>query len=383
MTSAGLRVSVDARPLDIEGLRTQGIGRYAHGLLGELGAVAREHGGELVALREGKTKPGAFAGEIAAGAAQRRLRRPPLPARLADWPEHVMLPLDLRRARVDVHHSLSIHRSAIAPGVPTVTTVHDVIPLMWPGEYLRSGLMHRTLYRAARRARLLVTVSEAARRDVIAHLGVTPERVVHVPEAADACFRPSDPAAARALLGFDGPYLLYVGGLATPDPRKNVEGLIEAYARWWRAGSRAERLVLCGAMGPAGERLRERAHAQGVPVAFPGFVADATLPSLLSGAECLVTASRYEGFGLPALEAIACGTPVVAFDVGAIPEVAGPGCLAVPDGDGGALMRAVQRVCDEPALRTELAERGLRHARRYSWRRTAELTWAAYERAAR
>lgn len=382
MPSVGLRVSVDARPLDIEGVRSQGIGRYAHGLLGALPGVAAERGGRLVLLRERHLAPAVFTGGPSEGVEMRRLRRPPVGARLADWPEHLLLPVDLRRARAEVHHSLSIYRSALRPGVPSVVTMHDVIPLMWPDEYLRSGVMHRMLYRAARRARLLLAVSETARGDVISHLGVAPERVLHVPEAAHAQFRPTDPRAARERLGFDDPYLLYVGGLATRDPRKNVEGLIDAYAAWRRDSGRPERLVLAGPLGPAGELLREQARRVGADAVFTGFVPDDELPALLSGASCFVTASRYEGFGLPALESISCATPVVAFDAGAIPEVAGPGCLAVPDGDGAALMRAVARVCDEPELRRELAEAGLHHARRYSWRRTAELTWEAYEIAA-
>ena len=378
-----LRVSVDARPLDIRYMRAQGIGRYAHGLVGPLAQVASERHGELVLLRKGAAEPGAFAGELPAGVTSHRLRRPPVPTRFADWPEHVLLPVDLRRLRVAVHHSLSIYRSALRTGVPSVMTMHDVVPLMWPELYLRTGWMHRTLYRAARNARLILAVSEAARRDVIHHLGLSPERVLCVPEAADERFRPADPRPARERFALEGPYVLFVGGLATRDPRKNVEGLIDAYADWRRAEGRPELLVLSGQLGPAAEQLRERADRTGAPVVFTGFVDDAQLPSLISGASCFVTATRYEGFGLPALEAVSCGTPVVAFDAGAVPEVAGPGCLAVTDGDTAALMRAVSRVCDEPELRQALSERGRRHAGRYSWRRTAELTWDAYERVAR
>ena len=389
-------MSVDARPLDIEHLRRQGIGRYAHGLLGPLAQVAAERGGELVLLRERRRGPAAFAGgQPGSAAAQARgaraaparvairtPRRPPLPARLADWPEHLLLPLDLRAARPAIHHSLSIYRAALRPGVPTVMTMLDVVPLMWPQDYLRGGLTHRLLYAAARHARLLLAISKTARRDVIAHLGVDPDRVLYIPVAADERFRPTDPRPARDRLGLRDPYLLYVGGLATRDPRKNVEGLIDAFAAWWRSQQRSERLVLTGELGPAGEKLRARARRSGAPIAFTGFVADEQLPGLLCGATCLVTATRYEGFGLPALEAISCATPVVAFDAGAIPEVAGPGCLAVRDGDGAALMAAVARVCDEPELRARLSAKGLDHARGYSWRRTAELTWDAYERTA-
>ena len=377
-----LRVSVDARPLDIRYMRAQGIGRYAHGLLGPLAKVADERGGELVLLRERGAAAGPFAGESPAGATSRALRRPPVPARFADWPEHLLLPIDLRRLRVDVHHSLSIYRAAVRPGVPSVMTLHDVVPLMWPELYLRTGWMHRTLYRAARNARLILAVSETARRDVIDRLALSPERVLCVPEAADERFQPADPRAAREQFGLTGPYILFVGGLATRDPRKNVEALIDAYASWRPAEGRSETLVLAGQLGPAGEELRERSNRAGAPVVFTGFVPDEVLPSLLSGASCFVTATRYEGFGLPALEAVSCGTPVAAFDVGAVPEVAGPGCLTVPDGDTAALMRAVARVCDEPELRQTLAVQGRRHARRYSWRRTAELTWDAYQRVA-
>ncbi len=381
-----LRVVVDARPLDIAYLRTQGIGRYAHGLMGPLGDVAAERGGELVMLREAGAEAAAFA--HAPGAAgdtapvdTRRVRRPRLPHRLADWPEHLLLPVDLRRARAQLLHALSVYRTAVRPGLPTVMTMHDVIPLMWPDEYVRTGLKYRMLYAAARRARLLLAVSEASRRDILAHLDVDPGRVICVHEAADERFVPTDPRDVRARLGLKGPYLLYVGGLSSPDPRKNAAGLIDGFESWRAAGGREETLVLAGQLGGPGEELQARARRAGARVVFAGFVPDEELPALYSGASCFVTASRYEGFGLPALEAVSCATPVAAFDAGAVPEVAGPGALLAPTGDMEALMRAVGRLCDEPDLRRRLAAQGSHHARSFSWRRTAELTWAAYERA--
>jgi glycosyltransferase involved in cell wall biosynthesis len=368
---SGLRVTVDARPLDIEYLRSQGIGRYADGLLSELPQVAAAAGGEGVA----------FGRRL--GVETISARRPPVPERLAELPEQLLVPLDVRRARAGAHHSLSIYRAPVFAGVPSVITVHDVIPLMWPEQYLRTGAVHRLLYRAVRRASRVIAVSERAGQDAVERLRLDPERVTVVHEAAGEHFAPSDPGPARERLRLEGPYLLYVGGLANSDPLKDVDGLIRAFADWRRSEGRPEALVLAGGVGPEGERLRSLAESTGAPIVLPGFVPDEELPALYSGASCLVTATRYEGFGLPALEAIACGTPVAAYEVGALPEVAGPGALLVAEGDPKALFGAVAALCDDAELRRRLSHEGRAHAARFSWRRTAEATWAVYEEAAR
>lgn len=374
-----LSVSVDARPLDIENLRSQGIGRYAHGLLGPLVELAPRRGGELTLLRRRGAGASPF-GEV--GGRSRHLRRPPLPARAVELAEQAVLPLDLARLGSAVHHSLSLYRTPLVSRAASVVTMHDVAPLQWPDRYLRTGIAHRTLYRAVRRATAVICPSRAAARDVAAHLALDPERVTVIPEAAGAHFQRADATELRGRLGLDGTYLLYVGGLVNHDPRKDVAGLIEAFGGWQRAEGRAETLVLAGSGGPATRELEALADRVGARVEFTGFVPEADLPALISGAACLVSASRYEGFGLPALEAIACGTPVAAYDAGAVPETAGPGALLAPPGDGAALMRAAARICDEPELAQRLSAEGRRHAAAFSWARTAELTWDVYERAA-
>ncbi|MGI8631481.1 MAG: glycosyltransferase family 4 protein [Solirubrobacterales bacterium] len=380
-----LRVALDARPLDIDFLRSQGIGRVADALIEHLVPVAAERGGELVLLRQ-DPGPGptglARSRDVAAGARTMRLRRPPVPARLADLPEQVLLPWDIRRSGAAVSHALSIYRSAAWVGRPQVVTVHDVIPLMWPQDYLRTGIVHRLLYRTLRRADALIAVSEQARSDVISTLGVDPRKIEVIHNAHSPHFRPSDPTDTLARRGIAAPYLLYVGGLTNDDPRKNVGSLIDAFAQWSRERDRPETLVLAGRLGPAAEPLITRAERTGGRIRFTGFVDDAELPALLTGARCLVTSSRYEGFGLPALEALACGTPVAGFDAGAIREVAGPGAELVQVGDVAALLGAVERICDDPGHRAKLADQGLRHAAGFSWRRNAERTWDVYERLA-
>lgn len=383
MSSPGsLRVTVDARPLDIDFLRDQGIGRFAAGLLSELPAVARERGGELVLLRAaGQAQAPAFAEP--SGARSIRLPRPAVPERYADLAEQLLLPLNLCHARAGVHHSLSIYRAPVAPGVPSVVTFHDAVPLMWPEEYLRTGVVHRLLYAAVRRADRVIAVSQAARREAVELVGVDESRIEVVHEAADARFVPTEPGEVPPRSGLTtGPYVLWVGGLSNEDPRKRVGELIDAFAEWTRERERLETLVLAGRVGPTGEPLRERARRSTARVVFTDFVPDDDLPALYSGARCTVTASRHEGFGLPALESLACGTPIAGFEVGALPEVAGPGALLAGDGDFTALMDAVETLCDEPQRRTELAEAGLAHASRFSWRNTAERTWDVYERAA-
>jgi glycosyltransferase involved in cell wall biosynthesis len=255
-----------------------------------------------------------------------------------------------------------------------------VVPLQSPELYLRTGLAHRALYRAVRGAAAIVCVSTAARDDVVRHLDVDSARVAVVPEAADERFAPTDSAPVRKRLGLEGPYLLYVGGLVDRDPRKDVEGLVDAFAKWSLEEGRPESLVLAGSAGAAAAELEDRVRRSGARVLVAGFVPEAELPGLYSGAACLISASRYEGFGLPALESIACGTPVVAYDAGAIPETAGPGALLVEPGNSRELMRAAARVCDQPELAERLSAEGRRHAAAFTWRRTAELTWSVYER---
>jgi glycosyltransferase involved in cell wall biosynthesis len=369
-------VSVEGRFLDTEHIREQGIGRYAHALVGPLAQVAEERRGELVVLREAGGSGSPFGEDQ--GARGRTLRRPPLPARAVELAEQALLPLDLARLGARVHHALSLYRTPLAARARVVVTMHDVVPLQWPELYLQTGLVHRILYRAVRQAAAIVCASSAARDDVLRHLDLDPARVSVVPEAVAEGFRPSDAGAIRARLGIEGPYLLYVGSLA--DPRKDVDGLIGAFGDWSRTEGREETLVLAGPGGPDGAAAGELERRG--RVLLPGFVAEGDLPALYSGASCFVTASRYEGFGLSALEALACGTPVVAYDAGAIPETAGPGALLAPAGDPAQLMRAAARICDEPALAERLSAEGRRHAAGFSWRRTAELTWDVYERVA-
>jgi glycosyltransferase involved in cell wall biosynthesis len=335
-----MRVAFDARVLDDRALAERGIGRYAACLL-----EALERSGRDVAVL-------------------RRLRRPPAPARLREGFEHLLLARDVRRAGADALHAPALDGASLRPGAPLVVTVHDLAPLKRPERYLRSGLKHRLRYAAVRRAAGAIAPSAAVARDLERLLGVARERIAVVYEAAAPAFRPVVDARAR-LAGLDLPdrFLLWVGGLDPPDPRKGVEALAAAVAE-----GDGPPLVLAGRVDERGSRLAAPGR-----VVLAGRLPDEELAALYSAADALVFPSEDEGFGLPPVEALACGTPVAAYSVAALPEtLAGArGTALVEPGDLRALLDAAGRLAGtraEPPART--------------WDDVARETWAVYERAA-
>jgi glycosyltransferase involved in cell wall biosynthesis len=282
--------------------------------------------------------------------------------------------------------------------VPALVTIHDVIPerfprLVFPNR--RPELFWRLKVGAAtRRAALVLTVSRDAARGIARRLRVHPARIRVVGEAPDPRFRPPDglsrEAAARVLarlgLAAGTPYLLYVGGLS---PHKNLAALAEAVGRLRRDPAHAAlRLVLAGDYAgdsffsayPTLRRLVAERGLEGV-VVFAGFVPDDDLVGLYQAARALVLPSLGEGFGLPAVEALACGTPVVTSTVGSLPEVVGEAGLFFDPLDAAGLDWALRRVLGDDGLRADLAARGPARARSFSWERTARLTLAALEEA--
>jgi glycosyltransferase involved in cell wall biosynthesis len=215
----------------------------------------------------------------------------------------------------------------------------------------------------------VITVSEFSRGELVEVLGVSPERVEVVPGGVDERFTPAaDPAPAREAYALKRPYVLALG---TVSARKNLEvlGPVAAALR-----ERGIELVLAGS-----DRGYLRAGA--VPVRRLGYVAEELLPALYAGARALALPSRYEGFGLPCLEAMACGVPVVCSPAGALPEVCGPDALMADPHDLGSFTEAVIAAATDEPLRARLTEAGPRRAALFSWSRTAELTDRAIERA--
>ncbi len=277
--------------------------------------------------------------------------------------EQAVLPV--RAAR----HALIYSPANLAPlgSRRNVLVIHDVAALRHPEAYSTAYVAYqrRMLPALARRARILITVSEFSKRELVDALGAPPDRVTVIPEGVGECFRPdADAAAARGVHGFSRPYVLTVG---TVSGRKNL-GLLEPAAR--ALGERGVELVVAGA---------DRDYLRGAPVSLRrlGYVAEEHLPGLYAGALALAVPSRYEGFGLPCLEAMASRTPVVATASGALPETVGDAGLVVDPADAAAFADAlVAAACDEQ-VHERLAAAGQLRAAEFPWDRTASLTDAA------
>ena len=290
----------------------------------------------------------------------------------------------LRRDEIEVAHTQ--YTIPLQPPCPVVTTVHDISFRLYPSWFPRKHrlLLNATVPSAMRRAAKIITVSESSRRDMMRIYGIPADKIHAIHEAAGPEYAPIPQEIARDSVkekyGIDEPYLLAVGVL---QPRKNFALLLEAFAIAKRRARLRHRLVITGKAGWDYEKLGVLAARLGIidSVQFTGYVADEDLPSLYSGAEALAFPSLYEGFGLPPLEAMACGTPALVSDAPAMPEVAGDGAWVLPVMSPMAWADAIEAVCTDCELRRKWAERGIRRAAQFSWDRTARLTKEVYKQA--
>ncbi len=284
------------------------------------------------------------------------------------------------------HRSELLHVSYVAPpviGCPTVVTIHDLSYLAYPRSLSpRARLMLTVLVpRSVRRAARVIAVSQFTRDDVVRRYGIAEEKISVIHEAAGPAFRVLDDAGSRQLpAGVTEPFVLAVGNL---EPRKNLERLVEAFAAAAREPGVTVKLVLVGKDKRQAASLARLVDQYGVRdrVVFTGFVTEAELVLLYNRAALFIYPSLYEGFGLPPLEAMACGCPVVASNVTAMPEVLGEAALLVNPTSTHAMAEAMRELLRRDALARDLRSRGLRQVARYSWARAAEQTREVYRNA--
>jgi glycosyltransferase involved in cell wall biosynthesis len=299
--------------------------------------------------------------------------------------QQMTLPGLLGRHGADVLHSTHHDLPLRVPGrVRRVVTVHDVTFLLMPARYppVRRWYMRAITTLACRVADAIIVPSRTVRRDVLDRLGVPESRVAVVYEAAGDRFRPASAGDVARTLRREGlaahPYVLSVGSL---EPGKNRARLIAAMHALRSRGS-ALRLVIVGQRAWGYERDFALVRRLGLEdrVRFLDYVPPGDLPALYTGAAVFAFPSLYEGFGLPLLEAMACGAPVVTSNVSATAEVAGDAALLVDPRDTEAIAAAIQRIADDGALAADLRARGFRRAAEFSWDRAARDTIAVYER---
>ena len=338
-----MHVIVDARMI---GPELPGIGRATRGLLHGLTQVAHEHRITVLHLPRHRE----LLGDIAADA---RFSLHAVDVEPYGFLAQRHVP---RFADADLWHAPYFVRPLRVGRA--VVTAYDLIPPV-RGRWKWALKTRLSLRRASR----IVAISAATRDALVSRLGLAASRIDVVPLAADERFRPKNVARGR--------YVLYVG---TNKPHKNVDALVRA---WRRLAPKDVELVIAGREDPRFPSARER---YGDVARCLGDVSDDELPALIGGAMCFVFPSLHEGFGLPPLEAMACGTPVVASNRTSIPEVVGEaGVLVEPDEEG--IAEGLRRVLDDEALRADLGRRGPVRAAQFTWKRTAELTLAAWERA--
>ena len=296
--------------------------------------------------------------------------------------QQTVLPWRLRTDHIDLLHSPA-YTGPLLTKVPSVLSIYDTIALQFPELSKRLTTLHYRLFMtpSAHRAARIIVPSQATRDDVIGMFNIDGDKVQVIPLAVSEDFRPvENPEMLQNMceeLNLPSRYILFVGNL---EPKKNLPALIEAYAAAHRSGRITHRLVIAGQKGwrcadvfSAVKRLR----LEGI-VRFLGRVPDRLLPALYSGAALTVLPSLTEGFGFPALEAMACGTPVIVSTSGALPEVTGGAALTVRPTEIRELTAAMEKVLTNTFLRERLRELGLKRAKEFSWAKTAQQTAAVY-----
>jgi glycosyltransferase involved in cell wall biosynthesis len=302
------------------------------------------------------------------------------------WMQTV-LPRQLARLKIDVCHFTNNVASIWTP-CPSIMTIHDMTLWLFPEYHGRSRLlsMRPIIPLAARRAAAIITVSESARRDIISILGVPEEKVHVIYEAPAPHFRRLSPGpsleAVREHHQLPDRFILYVG---TIEPRKNLVRLLEAFAQLRRAGGQTCSLVLVGQRGWHDDAVFEAAErlALGDAVRFLGYVSPETLVALYNLAEVAAFPSMYEGFGLPVVEAMSCGLPVVTSASGSLAEVAGDAAEYVDPHEVESIAHGLERLLTDRTRHEELRARGLARAPQFNWAEAARQTRQVYALATR
>jgi len=294
------------------------------------------------------------------------------------------LPRYIKRRSLDLFHGTNFD-IPLWKRCPAILTIHDLSDFLYPETHEARGVRRarRRLPFMARTATQIVTHSESVRREVIEHLQVSREKVIAIPAAARSVFRPLPPdqtIETRKRLGVEDEFLLFVG---TIEPRKNLIVLLNAYRELLRATELHPQLVIAGKKGWLTDSLFSSLRELGIEerVLFTGYLSDNDLCALYSSCRVFIYPSKYEGFGLPPLEAMACGAPVIASSIPSIREVTGETARLVAPAGSDDLAHAIVTLLRDENERQRLSVAGLKRAQQFSWNHTAQLMLGVYHQA--
>ncbi len=379
-----LRIGIDAHAI---GAKQGGNETYIRNLIIALAGIDQQN---LYRIYLANRQAGKWWRDwFAVNAPNFEVRMIPPPTPLVRAP--LALAIELRRDPVDVLH-VQYTAPPFCP-VPVVVTIHDLAFEHYPETFTRRGSwqLRLTVRRTAKLAARIATVSNFSREDLLQTYGLPPEKVVVTWNGVEERFSPqakmpNEAESLRRRFGIEGPYLLALGSL---QPRKNIERLIRAFRRLrHEAGIRAQLVIVGRDLWLAGA-IHEQARGQGSDqggaqrgdIIFTGYAEDDDLPALYRQASLLVYPSIFEGFGLPPVEAMACGTPVVASNAGSLPEICGEAARLVNPLDEESISAGILEVLVDESLRARLRAAGIKQARRYDWRMTAIKTLELYREA--
>ncbi|MDP8259083.1 MAG: glycosyltransferase family 1 protein [Candidatus Aadella gelida] len=289
-----------------------------------------------------------------------------------------------RKDKIDLLHVPGFAGPMFKRGIKTVTTVHDLIGMIYPENLGRVSRFYwqKWLPTCVKNSDIIIADSENTKNDIIRLLGVPEEKICVILLAVDDKFRPLETATldiVRKKYGLSDKFMLNVG---TIEPRKNISGLVEAFTSYIKDYSGEMDLVLVGKKDWGYRQVKRRVEELGVAdrVVFTDYVDDDDLPALYNLAKLFVYPSFYEGFGLPVLEALSSGCPVIASNVSSIPEIVGEaGILLAPDDTEG-LTNSFKKFDENRSMQLELSDMGIERSKKFSWQRTAEETLDVYRK---
>lgn len=379
-----MRIGIDARFYG--GEQSKGLGRYTQKLVEYL-AILDKQNEYCVFLQEEEFRNWQIK--------NKNFQPIEAPYRWYSLAEQILMPIKIRQAKVDFMHFPHFNVPLLYRG-PFIVTIHDLIISRFPTERattlgpwlykIKQLAYHRVIRHAALRATNIITVSKYSKKDIMDYFALPEEKIAMTYEGTD--FNPpmnlkeEEQKKALAKYGIHKPFLLYVGNAY---PHKNLETLLQVVKTLKKKGRLPWKLVLVGKKDYFYKRLEQQAWTMDIDqeVIFPGFVADKDLPYFYAKAIAYVFPSRYEGFGLPPLEAMAYGTPVIASYSACLPEILGEAALYFDYEDIYGIIRQIEKVISNAVVRKTLITTGLKQIKKYSWEKTARQTLQIYEQTAK